>query len=186
MIQKYLKIQAPKEQVMAEILDIDSWPQWWPGVKQATIQRQEPNLNVVDLVISVSMTVNMTMEFDLSLEDTIRFRQLEGWFKRYKGEWRLMTGQNDSGTTLKVTTELECGAFVPKAMVYSKLGDSLNLFEAQLNQRLKEKGTATPAASPAADTAESRQKKGVAHVFPTNEGLEIWIAGRPYLARAAL
>ena len=125
----------------------------------------------------------------------IKFRQVKGWFKSYQGEYALMPSPDGSGTTVKITTELESGMMVPKGMVYTKLSATLAQLEEALNNRLGAqtvRGTKAPLATApraaAAKPVETQARPGVSrrklgHIFSTREGLEVWVGGRPYLLR---
>ena len=124
MIQKYIKIDTSRENLIQELSAFETWAEWWPGVKSVKVIKNEPNLSVVEMVIHTIMTINMTLEIDRSQHDIVKFKQIKGWFKSYRGDWTLLSDPNGAGITLKVTIELECGVFVPKGMVYSKLGET--------------------------------------------------------------
>ena len=197
MIQRYFKIGGSRDQIRREMLAFDSWPEWWPGVQTVKILKADPEQPLVAVVIKTVTTIQMTLQFDCRDVNTIKFRQVKGWFKSYQGEYALTPSPDGSGTTVKITTELESSMMVPKSMVYTKLSATLALLEEALNNRLGVQaarpspgreaiGTAGQRAAtrPTETTpkpAVSRRKLG--HVFSTREGLEVWVGGRPYLLR---
>jgi len=198
-IQRYFKIGGSQDQIRREMLAFDSWPEWWPGVQTVKILKADPEQPLVAVVIKTVTTIQMTLQFDCREVNSIKFRQVKGWFKSYQGEYALTPSPDGLGTTVKITTELESGMMVPKGMVYTKLSATLALLEEALNNRLgvqaarpsqgreakAQIGTAGPRAAAArpieAKPALSRRKLG--HVFSTREGLEVWVGGRPYLLR---
>jgi ribosome-associated toxin RatA of RatAB toxin-antitoxin module len=199
MIQKYLKVQASKSDLFQELLGFEAWPQWWPGVQSVNVIKKEPTLCVVDLTLNMTMTLNMTLELNWSQEDAIKFRQLKGWFKSYKGNWIFLPAPDGNRTSLKITTEVECGMLIPKGMVYTRLSESLDLFGEALNKRLqgKKRGAAQKeealestaqklplqvGSEPASPGMNARK---LVHVFQTKKGLEVWISGRRYLMKSA-
>jgi hypothetical protein len=201
-IQRYFKIGGSQDAIRREMLAFDSWPQWWPGVQTVNVLKADPEQPLVAVVIKTVTTIQMTLQFDLRDVNTIKFRQVKGWFKSYKGEYALTPSPDGSGTTVKITTELESGMMVPKGMVYTKLSATLAQLEEALNNRLgvhgarpssqgrdvkASSGPAAPRAATArpieaqAKPASRRRKLG--HVFSTRDGLEVWVGGRPYLLR---
>jgi len=196
MIQRYFRIGGSQDAIRREMLAFDSWPQWWPGVQTVNVIKADPEQPLVAVSIKTVTTIQMTLQFDCRDASTIKFRQVKGWFKSYQGEYALSPSPDGSGTTVKITTELESGMMVPKGMVYTKLSAALAQLEEALNTRLgTQTGRSTQgrapiaAAAPRAAAARStgapaaptRRKLG--HVFSTRDGLEVWVGGRPYLLR---
>lgn len=195
MIQRYFKVGGPQDEIRRHMLAFDSWPEWWPGVQTVKVLKDDPEQPLVAISIKTVTTIQMTLQFDCRDVNTIKFRQVKGWFKSYQGEYALMPSPDGSGTTVKITTELESGMMVPKGMVYTKLSATLAQLEEALNNRLGAqavRGTKAPLATAsraaAAKPVETQAKPGVSrrklgHVFSTREGLEVWVGGRPYLLR---
>lgn len=192
MIQKYIKIQASKENLLQELGAFDKWPQWWPGVESVKVIKDEPTLSVIDMVMHTVMTINMTLEIDRSRDDIIKFKQLKGWFKSYYGDWTLLPSPDGVGVTLKMTIEIECGMLIPKSMVYSKLGETLGQLGEILNKRLQ--GKTQPVAEKREQVesgeqkqtpqAQSKNVRKLVHIFQTKKGLEVWVSGRRYLMKS--
>ncbi len=192
MIQKYFKIAASQEAIRRELFAFETWPQWWPGVQRVAVLRSDGSKSVVDLTVKTAATINMTVEFDAAAPNIVKFRQLKGWFKSYRGEYAMSPAPDNAGTTVKITIELETGAFVPKGMVYSKLSANLAELGDVLARRVLQQPAAVnrPAAAAAPAAArimaapvvpEARTiTRTVAHLFSTAKGLEAWIDGRPY------
>lgn len=177
------------------MLAFQSWPEWWPGVQTVNVLKADPEQPLVAIAIKTVTTIQMTLQFDCRDASTIKFRQVKGWFKSYQGEYALSPSPDGSGTTVKITTELESGMMVPKSMVYTKLSATLAQLEEALNTRLGTQagrssqgrapiaaGPRTAAARPAQTPATPTRRK-LGHVFSTREGLEVWVGGKPYLLR---
>jgi hypothetical protein len=199
MIQQYFKIVASRDQIMREILAFNAWPEWWPGVRTVQVIQADPVRPMIDLVVKTVATIQMTLQFDCSEPNAIRFRQTKGWFKSYQGEYTLLPTPDGTGTTVKITIELESGMMVPKGMVYTKLSATLGLLEEALNKRIS--AHAIPSAQPGAATRVNqapetavrargaglaepkRPRRKLAHIFTAPKGLEVWVAGKPYFLR---
>ncbi len=194
MIQKYFNISAGKEAMLREIGAIERWPEWMPGVQSVGVLKSEGNRIVVDLVIKTVTTIQMTLELDRSQESTIRFRQLKGWFKSYSGDYTVLPAPDGKGSTFRITLDVESGMLIPKGMVHNKLAATLDLLEQALKKRVAERATVrgpdakgkaqvvrVPAEAHEAQPPPARRK--LAHLFPTRRGLEVWVAGRPYVLK---
>jgi hypothetical protein len=200
-IQRYFKVAGARDEIRREMLAFEAWPEWWPGVQTVKVEQGDAERPVVTVVIKTVTTIQMTLQFDCRDTNAIKFRQLKGWFKSYQGEYALLPAPDGSGTTVKITTELESGMMVPKSMVYTKLSATLAQLEDALNRRLGvqaarpalardaramaaagARAAAAKRIEPEARPAVTRRKLG--HVFSTPHGLEVWVAGRPYLLRA--
>jgi Polyketide cyclase / dehydrase and lipid transport. len=139
-IQKYIKINVSQENTQKELLAYEAWPQWMPGVVSVDIIKSEQGLSVLQVVSKESgVSIKATLEFDLSREGIIKFRQIKGWFKSYEGNWTFMPATEGAGLILKISVMLETGKFVPKSMAYSKAVRGLSLLGDALNKRLKDK-----------------------------------------------
>ena len=194
MIQRYFKVGGSQDEIRRHMLAFDSWPEWWPGVQTVTVLKDDREQPLVAIVIKTVTTIQMTLQFDCRDANTIKFRQVKGWFKSYQGEYALLPAPDGSGTTVKITTELESGMMVPKGMVYTKLSATLAQLEGALNNRLgapaARAGKPAPTAAPRAAVrpAEPQRTPGISrrklgHVFSTRDGLEVWVGGMPYLLR---
>ena len=117
MIQRYFKIAAPSDEIRQAMLAFETWPEWWPGVQTVKVLQTDQEKPVVALVIKTVATIQMTLQFDCRDVNAIRFRQTKGWFKSYQGEYMLLPAPDGTGTTVKITTELESGMMVPRSMV---------------------------------------------------------------------
>lgn len=199
MIQRYFKVAGSRDAILAEILAFDAWPQWWPGVQSVRVVRDDRVRPTIDVVVKTVATIQMTLQFDCSNENTIQFRQLKGWFKSYQGEYALLPASDSSGTTIKITIELESGMMVPKGMVYTKLSATLGQLEEALNRRLSARAnrasspenlSSGPSLAPAVRVAAGplplaivATRRNLGHIFETSRGFEVWVAGMPYQFR---
>lgn len=196
MIEKYLKLHAPKEDIRKEILAFATWPEWWPGLQQLKVVSHENGRSVVDVVFKDPMTISMTLGISFEHENLITFSQIKGWFKSYRGEWAFLPSPDGQGTTLRITLHIECGVFVPKSMVHRKLSHGLTQLGDALNSRLPGKpgGVSettvsqtptdrelTPDRHP---TDKSRAGQKPVHIFYTKSGFEIWVSGKRYVMKS--
>ena len=199
MIQKYIKTRASKDNLLQLICAYETWTQWWPGMKNVVVVKNEQNLVVLDIVFKAMTTIKFTLEFDMRNEGIIKFRQIKGWFKTYEGDWTFLPSADNVGITIKITMMVKCGMMVPKSMVFSQLTQNLVLLDTAINKMLQneerpatektEQLHQTPqkqlpsVCSKEADT-EIIARKSI-NIFETKEGLEIWISGIRYLMKAA-
>lgn len=179
-MQKYLKIHASAENLKAELLRFEQWPDWWPGVERVDIVERGEDRSVLDLAINLRKRFTMTVEFDTTRRESIRFHQRRGWFKSYGGCWDLLPPQDDSGATiLKITVELAPPILVPKSMVYQNLAKSLGVLEQRLNQRLYKPEQPETVPAEEISAVDDAGKAGTkVYVFPSRKGIEVWIRGR--------
>lgn len=196
-VQKYIKINALQEYVLQELRAFDTWPQWWPGVQSLDVIKSENGLSVVDIVFKTLIAINATLEFDLSNENIIKARQIQGWFKTYNCDWELQQAPDGVGTIIKISLTVEIGMLAPKGMIRSQLTQNLNQLETALNKRLQGKMSLSDRKAVSPETAEQKpqppvRQKGVGdlpikrksiNIFQTKEGLEIWISGRRYIMK---
>jgi hypothetical protein len=193
MIQRYFKLQASADEIAREIFAFSTWPEWWPGVQQVNVVQAHPERPLVHLTVKTVATIQMTVQFERPGPNTIQFRQVKGWFKSYSGDYTFLPTPDGSGTTVKITIELESGMMVPKSIVYAKLTATLGQLEEALAKRIGARalrpasaqagGVAAKAVTAVArDTVAARPAplRKLAHVFPTPAGIEVWVAGKPY------
>jgi len=197
-IQKYIKINAPKEDILQELRSFDTMSQWWPGIQNLVVIKTKNDISMVDIVFKVLTTFNLTLEFDLSKENIIKFRQLKGWFKAYQGDWTLLQSPDGVGMIIKITLTVECGRFVPKGMVYSQLTQNLTQLGVAFNKRLQSKMHLSTGKVEQPELTDQKQflhvcRKGAStrtnarktiNIFQTKEGLEIWLSGKRYLMKS--
>jgi hypothetical protein len=198
MIQRYFKLPASADDIVREIFAFDTWTEWWPGVQQVKVLQADPERPLVHLTVKTVATIQMTMQFERG-PNAIQFRQVKGWFKKYYGDYTFLPTPDGSGTTVKITIDLESGMMVPKSIVYAKLAATLGELEQALAKRVREhapRSTAVPkpgaGASLAApgfahrdtDAAAQTPARKLAQIFATPTGVEVWIAGRPYRLEA--
>jgi hypothetical protein len=196
MIQQYFKFQATQEEVLQELLAFDVMPQWWPGLDSAHVVIGDSRMNIVDAVFKIVTTIKMRVEFLHKEDHVVTFRQIDGWFKRYEGDWTLLHSPDGVGTTLRITMHYQAGSMVPKSMIHAKLSENLTQFGAALGLRLSEK---QPVASlrPAqggvlrqnldVDRAKAQRpmlaRKPI-HIFQTAKGIELWLEGKRYIMKS--
>ncbi|GAX59165.1 oligoketide cyclase/lipid transport protein [Candidatus Scalindua japonica] len=195
-IHKYIKINVSKENTLQELLTFEEWSQWWPGVQSVNVVKKEGSLSVLDVVSREShITIKSTIEFDLTTENSIKFRQIKGWFKRYEGNWTFMPATDGAGIILKISVMLETGKFVPKSIIYSKFLNNLTQLGEALNKRLAYKRSPVtgdleqqkpidqiphPTVGSEGIDTRTRAKKSIC-IFQTKKGLEVWLSGKRYL-----
>ena len=190
MIQRYFKLPASAEDIAREIFAFNTWTEWWPGVQQVKVLQADPDRPLVHLTVKTVATIQMTMQFERS-PNAIQFRQVKGWFKKYSGDYAFLPTPDGSGTTVKITIDLESGMMVPKSIVYAKLSATLAELEEALTKRVREHARrptaptgaaqAAPAvAQRAAGAAPQAPARKLAQIFATPTGVEVWVAGRPY------
>ena len=63
-MKKYLKIQAGAEELSAELLRFEEWPDWWPGVDRVDVVERGENRAVLDVTITLRKSITMMVEID--------------------------------------------------------------------------------------------------------------------------
>jgi len=102
-------IKAPLEKVYALARDIEAFPEFMEDVTEVTILEKSPGRQVsrwVGVIKEFGRTIAWTEEdFWNDAEHSCRFRQIEGDFTAYEGEWTFAATNGDTVVKLQVTYE---------------------------------------------------------------------------------
>lgn len=182
----FFQLKSAKEDAIRVFLEFEKWSEWVPKLSIDKIVRKSEEQAVLDWSSpSGPMTVRQTMEISLS-GDTFDFKHISASFpiKKSNMEWAMLPAPNEgTGTTLRITVEVELAMLVPKAMAYSQMKTHFALWAQALDARAS--GTAAPEEAPAPEEAKvtPSEPKKILQVFQAEKGLEMWLLGKRYLIK---
>ena len=140
-------IQAPVEEVMALARDVEKFPEFMENVLSVEILEEDSNGRVVSrwkaAIPELRISETWTEEdlWDMA-ERTCRFRQVQGNYKTYQGEWRFTPVAE--GTRFDSTLEIEydvplIGPLI-KGIVAKKAKENLDATLAAIKNRAEGTG----------------------------------------------
>lgn len=182
MIEKYFRIDAAAEDVLAELLDINGWTDWWHEVVSLKVVKEEDARSQVELVFRPSISVRLTLDIEHANKNLIRFKQVTGWFKAYAGDWAILPDADDSTCVLRMRVHIDGGVLIPRRMLLEQYAKSLDRFGEALRQRLGH--TAGRRAKQQPDMTEEYQKEISIHLFRLKNAIEVWSAGKLFVVKS--
>lgn len=177
MIHLLSRVSIPPEAALESFRDIDSWPQWMPGLQKLEIrERHEDRFVVFAVQRQMGLTWSQLQEISITPEG-LRQRQLEGNLRRWDADWRFLRPPDGNGTTISLKVDFDLGflgTFFPGRALQRSLD---NLFE-KVVQEIERRGM-TP------EVVQAAEPKTFLRVVRTLRGLEVEIAGERYLLRSS-
>jgi hypothetical protein len=177
-------LPCPPDVVQELFGQIETWPQWMPGVCRVRVLERQADYARAEL-----RTVLMGHE----LEQTVEFRrcgcrflqrQIAGRVKKWDAEWNLLPTPDGKGTSLSVALDIELGIlglFVPQRTVRN----GVNEWFGQLARRVEERVRCVLAErQPASPTAGCDDRgETLLQVYQCPDGLEVRVGGQRYYLR---
>lgn len=184
MIKKFASINAHVKSVKKVFFDIETWADWMPGLKQLKILERKGAETVVE-IIQAHMGKQITQKLELHLtEDSLKQRQISGWFRKWEGEWKFLQTPDGIGTAVSVAMEIDAGMFIPKFLIFDGFTDIFNKLIRKAEERAKFL-VRSQQSSVTQSTILQLPEEKILQIFQTPAGLEIWIGDRRYFLKAA-
>jgi ribosome-associated toxin RatA of RatAB toxin-antitoxin module len=182
MIRKFGSVDAPPPEVRRILLDIESWPQWMPGIRATRILERSEKRILAEVTRSEFGAVHKTrLEFFLSSTGYLE-RQVKGIARRWEGDWRIVESPSGNGSIVSCNLDVDLGfygIFMPGRMMQRTIDRSFEKIMRGVEKRVERQRSAS------ATDRSSSLLAGVhrIQVFATPTGLEIWLDDRKYVAR---
>jgi ribosome-associated toxin RatA of RatAB toxin-antitoxin module len=184
MIKKFASINAHNKAVKKIFMDIDTWTEWMPGLKQLKILERKGEVALVE-VTQAHMGKQITQRLELHLsENSMKQRQISGWFRKWEGERKFLQTPDGVGTAVSVSMEIDAGMFVPKFLIFDAFTDIFNKLIKKAEERAKFLIRQQQSSITQSTVLQLTDEK-VLQIFQTPSGLEIWIGDRRYFLKAA-
>jgi ribosome-associated toxin RatA of RatAB toxin-antitoxin module len=186
LIHNYATLDAPPEVVKELLGQIDRWSEWMPNVKSSRVTERDDEKTVVGMtMVFMGVSIKQTMEITPTPEG-VRQHQTAGRFKRWDADWKLQPSDNNLGTTVSFTLDVDPG-LMGSLISKKRLAKLINEWFARLVPRVDEYAIqiasqiAVAEMSSVALPAEKTTSETLIQVFQTAKGLEIWLLGKRYV-----
>jgi ribosome-associated toxin RatA of RatAB toxin-antitoxin module len=178
-IRHVFRIDAPLELVRDVFCDSDAWPQWMPHVEACRTVQEGRDHRLVELTLTVfGRSFTQTRELR-RVGNVLKQRQASGWFKRWETEWSFLEPPDRSGTTVAMWVDWDLGmrrlaipSWVMQKMSLRLLDETKERARTRIRERLREPRPAV-------------EEESLLRVYETPDGLEVRLAGRTYVLKAA-
>jgi ribosome-associated toxin RatA of RatAB toxin-antitoxin module len=181
---KFGTVDAPVAEVHRCFSDIESWPQWMPGVRAIRVLERSGARALVELDRSTRRRRQKTTAELVFTPNGLHERQVTGPIKEWDAKWRFQVGPGNAGTLVSCQLELDLGfigLFVPAKSIERWIDRT---FEKVL-QGVRDQLRLARSANVAEERAQPAARTSRIQVFATPTELEIWIDDRKYVAHAA-
>jgi len=166
---------APPDVVLEVLKDYERWPEWMPGVKQVEILDRDGLETIVEVYLR-QYGRNLRQKQRCRVEpDGLRHTQLEGQFKTWEAQWRVVAPPEGDGSTVSLWMDVDpglVGRLLPggvwRGILDRLFEDCLAGVEAQALALTKQ------------PVAASEKSDVLLQVFETDDGLEVWVEGRRF------
>ncbi len=184
MIKKFASINAHIKAVTKVFLDIESWTEWMPGLKQLNILERKGEVVLVEMTqAQMGKQIKQKLEFRFTANSFFQ-RQINGWFRKWEGEWKFLQTPDGIGTAVSVSMEIEAGMLVPKFLIFDAFTDIFNKLIKKAEERAKFLIKQQQSSITQSTILQLPDEK-ILQIFQTPSGLEIWIGDRRYFLKAA-
>jgi ribosome-associated toxin RatA of RatAB toxin-antitoxin module len=184
MIKKFASINSHVKSVKKVFFEIESWTEWMPGLKQLKILERKGEAALVEIT-QAHMGKQITQKLELHLsENSLKQRQISGWFRKWEGEWKFLQTPDGIGTAVSVSMEIDAGMFVPKFLIFDAFTDIFNKLIKKAEERAKFL-VRNQQSSVTQSTILQLPEEKILQIYQTPGGLEIWIGDRRYFLKAA-
>ena len=133
-------IDAKPADVMAVILDFESYPKFLPEIERCEVVRSAPGEWDVRFTVKVVKRLNYTLRIERVSETQMRWHMIDGVFKSNDGGWDLTPVDDGQRTQALYHIDLQVGMFVPSSIMRSlvdrSLPDTVKRFKAEAELRL--------------------------------------------------
>ena len=117
-------VSVPPQAIYDVALDFESYPEFLPDVKAASIDGRKGKDLLVTFEISVIKTIHYTLKVSATPHRRISWTLVEGdLFKKNEGEWRFENRQGKTRATYSV--DIDFGRFVPSMITSRLIGSNL-------------------------------------------------------------
>ena len=134
-------INAKPADVMAVILDFESYPKFLPEIESCELVRSEKDEWDVRFTVKVVKRLNYTLRIQRVSDTEVRWHMLTGVFKSNDGGWDLKHSQDGLRTHASYHIDLQVGMFVPSSIMRSlvdrSLPDTVDRFKAEAEARVE-------------------------------------------------
>ncbi len=184
MTHKFGTVDAPMEEVRRCFSDIESWPQWMPGVRAVRVLERSDTRALVALDRVSRRRIQKTTVELFFTPNGVHERQVAGQVKNWDARWRFQVGPRNTGTLVSCRLELDLGLvglFVSAKKIQRWIDRTFEEALQGVRDQLRLEGS-TRAAE---ERARPEPRVSRIQVFATPTELEIWIDDRKYVAHAA-
>ena len=133
-------IDAQPSDVMAVILDFESYPTFLPEIENCDLVRAGDDEWDVRFTVKVVKRLNYTLRIKRVSEFQLRWHMLTGVFKSNDGGWDLEPINDGAGTRAVYHIDLQVGMFVPssimRSLVERSLPETVDRFKAESESRV--------------------------------------------------
>jgi len=172
MIRKFARMKPPPELLVGFFSDTSRWPRWMPGVVEARTIRRTMDSELVNVTQDI-MGRRFRQRFEHRIVgQTVRQRQVKGVFKGWRATWSFDPAPERRGTTLCCELDFDLGMMgmmMPTRAVQREIDRIFEATVAGAERELRHWG---------ADRDDDHGEAPLLEVYPSQHGLEVWIAGK--------